>query len=141
MSFNLLDFFQGQKYSWTQKQCDDSFKKEMHRLCEDKYSGYLNNQKSSLFMNLGEIYKKIYNGWKKATENKSSKAEAKRLWREAYTLFKMITKWTFIFNDVKKCKHGADIYHHAVKSFGIYAYRQKSKAHCSEKCAETIGKP
>ena len=83
---------------------------------------------------------KIYNGWKKATQN-ISKEEANRLWDDAVSIINMIRKWKSMSDELKKCKQGAKIYYKAVDTFGVYAYRSKSEPYCKEQCAETLGKP
>ena len=95
----------------------------------------------NVWRDLKESFVKFYEGWKKATSNKSSGAELKRIYSQLKDLAVMIWKWNFTSGDMNKCKDAADIYHKAVETFGVYRYRVQSKNYCDEKCAKDLGKP
>ena len=104
------------------------------------FSGY-SFDFSKPWKDLKDSILKIYEGYKKVTQNKTSTEEASRLWRATQVLVKMAAKWPFVRDPLQSCQHGADIYHKTVRSFGIYFYRVKAKGVCNEPCAEKLGKP
>ena len=90
---------------------------------------------------LKEMYQKFVDGWKEATKDISSWTELRRLWSEGMAIFKMAYDWYNITDPLKRCLKGADVYHLAVRDFGIFAYMHKSPGYCVEKCALDIGDP
>ena len=117
----------------------------MYSICNDTALGKVVNgypfDYSKPWKDLKDSILKIYEGYKKVTQNKTSTEEASRLWRATQVLVKMTVKWPFIRDPLQSCQHGADIYHKTVSSFGIYFYRVKAKDVCNEACAEKLGKP
>ena len=91
-----------------------------------------------VWRDLKESFVKFYEGWKKATSNKSSGAELKRIYSQLKDLAVMIWKWNFTFGDMKKCKGAADIYHKAVETFGVYRYRVQSKNYWMKNVLKTL---
>lgn len=132
----------GVSHGWKQEECDKGFKQRMYTLCQNMTSSSLKNKRSTDESSWGkDFFVKMYNGWKKATENSTNTEQAKRLWNEALGIFKLVIKWRAIIDPVNKCEHGADIYYNAVKTFGVFAYRTTKKQNCKETCAKTMGNP
>ena len=95
--------------------------------------------KESLWDKMKEKFEKVKNGWGQATANQTKTDEAKRLWTATQEIFKMVVSWFTISNEMDKCLHAADIYHHAVATYGIYAYRTTLKSDCNEDCVKELG--
>jgi hypothetical protein len=128
-------------------------------ICEEKYGGnkdlveqlmmmesmidmsWWNNWWSS---NTAQLFKKLYDGWKKATQNATSYEEVLRIWKGAKEVFNLIVNWrSHSHTDLESCKHAAKIFYKTVYHIGIYHYRQTPAYYCQtdDNCAEKIGRP
>ena len=88
-----------------------------------------------------DFFKRLYDGYKKATEN-GTKAEAQRVWDECLKILSVFRQWVKASPGVPKCQLGAQGYYHAVRAFGIYAYRHSHlKGFCKDKCAKDLANP
>lgn len=137
---------QGEHYGWSQAECDNSFLKELKSICtnlhgKNKSSTRLRRGLTDYLKAMKEKFTKIYEGWKKATENQTTKEEAKRLWGEGKLILSMLLKWSSVKDQLRSCTYGAEIYHKTVMAFGVYHYRVKSKPFCTESCAKKLGNP
>jgi len=139
---------QGKIYGWTQADCDTGFLNKMKASCSNPLTAANDDIQQNQFisksvtMSYVELFKRLYEGWKKATSNATSKDEAKRIWNECLEILKLFKKWRSITDTAKRCEYGAEMYFYAVRAFGIYAYRHSAiKDFCKEQCAFRIGNP
>lgn len=87
----------GVSHGWKQEECDKGFKQRMYTLCQNMTSSSSKNKRSTDESSWGkDFFVKMYNGWKKATENSTNTEQAKRLWNEALGIFKLVIKWRAI---------------------------------------------
>ena len=107
-----FSFVKGSRYGWTQKICDDAFKRDMLKKCDYKYG------------NRKRFFHKIFSAVKNAVK-----------------ITGKIVQWPFIRGDLAKCKHGADIYYKAVASYGHVFYDKNTPEWCEKECAKKAGDP
>ncbi|XP_066915435.1 uncharacterized protein [Clytia hemisphaerica] len=147
----------GVTYSWSQKVCDDGFKRIMHEKCDENFVNGGSRKKrflSSLkrkYQRLREKYQKlkifkekIKAGWREAKKNASSRDEVERITKGLWDIIKITTKFYFDIDDsdeLDKCKLATDIFYRSVDVFGVYRYRYTNEAYCQEKCARQLGYP
>ncbi|XP_066930944.1 uncharacterized protein [Clytia hemisphaerica] len=82
-------------YNWTQSDCDNGFLNKMKAVCVNQpdqtaFSVYASTK--GKMMSYLEFFKRIYDGYKKATQN-GTKAEAQRVWDECQKLLSVFRQW------------------------------------------------